>query len=354
MVGLDLCGANRECHRHNCQRIGRRDVTCSPKNMTETLDHLSRWDRIASELEYIDLGFPTAAVIDARDHWAEVRDQFLDELMRAIVNPARAIDEENALPLYAIYLAAEMRDSAFEPAMLDLLRLPHAQIDGLIGDTLTEGMGRCLASVHGGNGASLRALASAVGPDIYARLAAVDALRVRTMEGDADPGDIAAFLFDLAQKLAVALHAKPPPRDTPYDRIAEDEFFNALVCALADLGATQYWGAIEQWDRDGLIDPYLDDIDNLRETIFASRDARLARMHKPRYIRDTVAEMSWWACFNEEDDEGDFGTADSDGLNRYGELLAEPFVREQRKVGRNDPCPCGSGKKFKKCCGANL
>ena len=23
------------------------------------------------------------------------------------------------------------------------------------------------------------------------------------------------------------------------------------------------------------------------------------------------------------------------------------------KVGRNDPCPCGSGKKFKKCCGAN-
>ena len=24
------------------------------------------------------------------------------------------------------------------------------------------------------------------------------------------------------------------------------------------------------------------------------------------------------------------------------------------KVGRNDPCPCGSGKKFKKCCGANL
>ena len=29
----------------------------------------------------------------------------------------------------------------------------------------------------------------------------------------------------------------------------------------------------------------------------------------------------------------------------------EPFVREDVKVGRNDPCPCGSGKKFKKCCG---
>ena len=28
-----------------------------------------------------------------------------------------------------------------------------------------------------------------------------------------------------------------------------------------------------------------------------------------------------------------------------------PFVRENQKVGRNEPCPCGSGKKFKKCCG---
>lgn len=26
-------------------------------------------------------------------------------------------------------------------------------------------------------------------------------------------------------------------------------------------------------------------------------------------------------------------------------------VRETRRIGRNDPCPCGSGVKFKKCCG---
>jgi preprotein translocase subunit SecA len=30
----------------------------------------------------------------------------------------------------------------------------------------------------------------------------------------------------------------------------------------------------------------------------------------------------------------------------------QPFVREGRKVGRNEPCPCGSGKKFKQCHGA--
>jgi preprotein translocase subunit SecA len=29
----------------------------------------------------------------------------------------------------------------------------------------------------------------------------------------------------------------------------------------------------------------------------------------------------------------------------------QPFVRGSQKVGRNDPCPCGSGKKYKQCHG---
>ena len=28
-------------------------------------------------------------------------------------------------------------------------------------------------------------------------------------------------------------------------------------------------------------------------------------------------------------------------------------IRKEKKIGRNDPCPCGSGKKYKKCCGRN-
>ena len=32
----------------------------------------------------------------------------------------------------------------------------------------------------------------------------------------------------------------------------------------------------------------------------------------------------------------------------------KPQIDTSKKIGRNDPCPCGSGKKYKKCCGANL
>jgi uncharacterized protein YecA (UPF0149 family) len=36
-----------------------------------------------------------------------------------------------------------------------------------------------------------------------------------------------------------------------------------------------------------------------------------------------------------------------------GEIVPEHFtaVDRKKKIGRNDPCPCGSGKKYKKCCG---
>ena len=35
----------------------------------------------------------------------------------------------------------------------------------------------------------------------------------------------------------------------------------------------------------------------------------------------------------------------------YREQKASGTIRREKKIGRNDPCPCGSGKKYKKCCG---
>ena len=43
------------------------------------------------------------------------------------------------------------------------------------------------------------------------------------------------------------------------------------------------------------------------------------------------------------------GDAPKKGMKKVGSTI----IRKDEKVGRNDPCPCGSGKKYKKCCGAN-
>ena len=36
-----------------------------------------------------------------------------------------------------------------------------------------------------------------------------------------------------------------------------------------------------------------------------------------------------------------------------GNIITTTVKREGRKIGRNEPCPCGSGKKYKNCCGKN-
>jgi hypothetical protein len=52
-----------------------------------------------------------------------------------------------------------------------------------------------------------------------------------------------------------------------------------------------------------------------------------------------------------EDEEGadldDFSVLSDDDADA---APSQPHVNEMRNVGRNDPCPCGSGKKYKKCC----
>ncbi len=45
------------------------------------------------------------------------------------------------------------------------------------------------------------------------------------------------------------------------------------------------------------------------------------------------------------------GGAQAGGGQQTGDLKPDTFVREGRKVGRNEPCPCGSGKKYKQCHG---
>jgi hypothetical protein len=52
---------------------------------------------------------------------------------------------------------------------------------------------------------------------------------------------------------------------------------------------------------------------------------------------------------DEQDDESLDDDEDEDDHDDYDPAL-KPIVNESARVGRNDPCPCGSGKKYKKCC----
>ena len=68
-------------------------------------------------------------------------------------------------------------------------------------------------------------------------------------------------------------------------------------------------------------------------------------------LQDAVAE-------SKENSEAEAATAQGaitgdtlEAMARAGYFRkTRPIVRDNKKIGRNDPCPCGSGKKFKNCC----
>ena len=92
-------------------------------NMSERFADPSRLDYIVDSLAYVDGTLPFEAVHEARANWPELREQFLAELVQAVADPERAMDEDSALPIYAMFLAAETRDAAFAPALFELLNL---------------------------------------------------------------------------------------------------------------------------------------------------------------------------------------------------------------------------------------
>lgn len=73
--------------------------------------------------------------------------------------------------------------------------------------------------------------------------------------------------------------------------------------------------------------------------------------------KDTTGEVEFIARYKydgqerEHHERSEFKKRDGTWYFLDGKLVQAP-VRNENKIGRNDPCTCGSGKKFKKCCGS--
>lgn len=90
-----------------------------------------------------------------------------------------------------------------------------------------------------------------------------------------------------------------------------------------------------------------------------SRKARKKRLQQCRnklpMYKNILERLPSFECPDEdsyfvEDSDFDEDSDFSDWEDRE-ETPQQPYVRETPKIGRNEPCPCGSGKKYKKCCG---
>jgi preprotein translocase subunit SecA len=113
--------------------------------------------------------------------------------------------------------------------------------------------------------------------------------------------------------------------------------------------------------RDPLIEYQHEGYDMFMEMIDRIKEETLEYIFKVKTVREEKREspvynLSRQKLVHEEKSqfEGVQQAAPEEAAGYSGQLPEEKvgtYKREEPKVGRNDPCPCGSGKKYKKCCG---
>jgi hypothetical protein len=106
--------------------------------------------------------------------------------------------------------------------------------------------------------------------------------------------------------------------------------------------------------EDGLVDANSIDWQDLEQALaLGPRGALNARSWRDAVITDVRKSMGWMQCFHKEQDYKSRGNTEEDLVEAASsEYTPVPIRSTEPKVGRNQPCPCGSGKKSKKCCGA--
>jgi preprotein translocase subunit SecA len=93
------------------------------------------------------------------------------------------------------------------------------------------------------------------------------------------------------------------------------------------------------------------------EMLEAIEDRVTDIIFKVRLEAGARARSVWRVSRTAHDEVGQFAMAERQRAAAQapqGEQKVKQIKLEQPKVGRNDPCPCGSGKKYKKCCGKNV
>jgi hypothetical protein len=227
--------------------------------------------------------------------------------------------------------------TAYRP-LVAFLSGPQERVETLLGDAVTENLSQILAGLFDGDEQPLCELVANSGIDPFVREAALNALAFHVFQRRIDRTAFEAFLlrFD-EQGLATA---------------DDDVMWHAWMTAIAVLGVTALEGRVRAAFADGRIAPHWcdeDDFDRLLKAAIARPDdpTRLEQ-EQMGYIEDVLVALEKFAP-SEEDEFGDQGDEpDGGGVDQpeFGVTAYNPY----RHVGRNDPCPCGSGKKFKKCC----
>ena len=280
------------------------------------------------EITYKSEKFPTEAfrVITANKEEAI---PYLREAVDCAISKGVELDVDKQLHFYALYLLGEFQDRAYFSKIMELVSLPRDTVDYLIGDCVTGDLRDILYNTYDGDIALLKESIKNRDIDEFVRSAMLDVMGQLYLDGTLEESEWKAFL-----------------KENVHDGREYDYIYNAIGHTLCQCHFIDMLPEIRYMFNNDLLDEMsMGKYDSYVDAMFEYREYERSFCKTSFKAADTLRH---WAMFSESKNdisrERDFGKM----LRALEREWDKPV--QKNKIGRNEPCPCGSGKKYKYCC----
>ena len=274
--------------------------------------------------------FDYETVKEIRKNKGKVNSYLLEELSKNIEN----YNSEKGFPVfvdYALFLLAEFKEKKAFPLILKMLSIPNLDGFDVLGDGVMEKLSSIMVSVFDGDFLGLNEIIENKDIDSYIRNSALETYVYFYQNNLVDKKDLIQFL----RKIILLYNYD----DDIYNSILTVIISNHLIEMIPDVKIMFEQDAIDYYIRGGYAEfiDYLFNYDKFDTIDIISN------------IEDNMA--SWYCFHKEEKDNKEFDYDNMEqAMNEFIKESTNQNIINYNKIGRNDPCPCGSGKKYKKCC----
>jgi len=264
-----------------------------------------------------------------------------DSIVRFAYFKTQADDEFNETNanflIHALNLLAEMKAVESVENIFEILRQDDNFVNFFLDDVLTEYMWLTLYKTSSGNLNAGKQLMFEPGIYTFSKSAVSEMAGQIVLHQPERRGEIIDWFRDIFQFFLDS---------TPGDNVIDSNLLGLMVNDVLDFKGYELMPEIEALYKREMVDlAACGDIKEIK-SLFAKQDG-MANKRKIVSIYDIYEDFKSWASY---DDDSGFGFVDEiDDAPNNAVSDGQP-IQKPKKIGRNDPCPCGSGKKYKNCC----
>lgn len=252
---------------------------------------------------------------------------FLRAALEKAVAEKDKLNVQYQLHFYALFFLGEFQARECFPLIMEMASLPTDILDYLIGGTVTEGLPQILYHTYNGDLELLKKAIRNQESDEFARTGMLRVMGQLYLDGSLGKDEWEDFIRE---------EAHGDERDDSY-------IYTGLADVICDCNMKDMLPEIR----------YLYERERIDESAIGRYDDcvdRMFRKNRDTYTSpiDAAKMLRGWAMFEEPKRD----TMEKKSIDKLFKALEREYNAPEKtvKIGRNDPCPCGSGKKYKKCC----